>query len=66
MQKFQMVTDAPEGKNALRARGVNVLDLKLIHFIIGKGSNIQKMLENQSMFLKKSGQFNCSGQTRDS
>ncbi len=37
MQKFQMVTDAPEGKNALRARGVNVLDLKLIHFIIGKG-----------------------------
>ncbi len=32
-QKVQMVTDAPEGKNALRARGVNFLDLKLIQYM---------------------------------
>ncbi len=38
----------------------------------GKGSNIQKMLENWRMcrswriFLKNSAQFNCSEQTRDS
>jgi len=47
------------------------MDLKII-VTAGKGSNMQKIVENWRLFgtwrffLKNIGQFNCSGQTRDS
>ncbi len=47
------------------------MDLKII-VTVGKGSNMQKMLENQRMcrswriILKNSRQMNCSGPVRDS